>query len=180
MISKNRASLIISNINNNAAGIEEILLSFHLLLSKLLALPRYGSPDTIVADKKMITVLRGSIFNRTHVRLKDLHHKWSNIEEGLKELSHLFPDFRFSNLSGDDFSLCIFSEVWWKHYTTHKDMIRVTLNDIDRKLSILPEGEFYHTAKIGREGVDPKKVTQLKIRIDGFLDVISKFKIKHP
>lgn len=182
MLPKNieKAITIVIEIKANATSIERILLSLHLLLDKLLELRRYGASDTIVADKKFIRILKGPIFSRTKRKMSDLHNHWGDVEAEIEKLSYIFPGFRCNNLSDtDSFSLCITSEKWWKCFVANKDTVRVALSDLDRKLPIQPEGEFYHTAKMGARGIDPKKVTSLKEKIDGFLAVIRRFKYEH-
>lgn len=133
-----------------ANDIEEILLSFHVLLNNLL------KKNTV---KAQLSILKGPLLNPTRRKLKKLNDDFGALDN---HLSNPIPGKKY-----------LFSKPlnnYWDGYNGKKRKAIVYKNNLLAKLTPNSEGTFFNDIK--RYTLKQEEITKLKEDVDGFLAII--------
>ncbi len=170
-----RIQRLYDEVKEYAGNIEEILLSFHVLLERLLQQQRFGADNSIVPSSKAKSILKGPLLKPTRRKLSDFKKNFNELDGNLRELLSFFNGFRRPTSVERDFTtLYVNSKNWWERWDKNISKVNTFKNNLIRKLSI-PAGDFWDAGRKGN-GINPSEVTELKNEVNGFLSLIRTFK----
>lgn len=169
-----RKQRLYDGVKEYAGNMEKILLSFHVLLERLLEQQRFGADNSIVPSKAK-SILKGPLLKPTRRKLTDFKKNFNGLDGNLREFLRFFNGFRREDSIDKEFSiLYVNSKRWWERWDKNINKVNTFKNNLIRKLSV-PSGDFYETCRNGN-GINPSDVTELKNEINGFLSLIRTFK----